>query len=553
MNASAKPRVDLSERSADIQFSASGALVLKGLDDMHIKVKEDDRSLDGSFGVTSAGGYGWSRSKYVRGKDQPGDSPLPWNLDDPREIWHKLVYLNRLGQGASGVVDKKIDAVSLELVAVKQVALNDAEAVKSIVAELNILKGNLANEGGHQLEGSIRNLVALYGCYFDRGTNQLCLVMEYCEGGSLQDLIDTGEPLSQENLVTIARDAFTGLWFIHAHGKIHRDIKPGNLLIDRIGRVKVADFGLAREVDNLQAETFAGTTTYMSPERLKGEPYSSAADVWGVGLSLLTAALGRFPIDVPEGQGYWFLYRALCEAEDPGRQIDRWLEAHREHLNAFGDPQGTHYPHGSPLVGGPGVMPVDRHDYVRAKFAPAQPWVPPVTGVCPALESALMYSPLLATDAFTAPFVQLLRSTLLREPASRASCQQLLSDPLLRDLQLEDEEAYYEPDAEDAGAGEDVDEEELDAIVEKVFDFLEKSRAVDLGGTYGQHFGGLPWAASEWRALGGHLWVPATKVQQKFQDSWLRRRGQLKLSSGSSAAAAGSSAAAADEDDGGLG
>ena len=95
----------------------------------------------------------------------------------------------------------------------KQVALHDAEAVKSIAAELSILNSNQADQGGHQLQGSIRNLVALYGYYFDRSSNQLCLVMEYCEGGSLQDLIDTGDRLSQETLVTIARDALAGMWF----------------------------------------------------------------------------------------------------------------------------------------------------------------------------------------------------------------------------------------------------------------------------------------------------------------------------------------------------
>ena len=392
------------------------------------------------------------------------------------------MYLNRLGQGASGVVDKKIDAVSLELVAVKQVALNDAEAVKSIVAELNILKGNPANEGGHQLEGSIRNLVALYGCYFDRGTNQLCLVMEYCEGGSPQDLIDTGEPPAGE-----PRDHRPG----RVHGAVvhprawedpprhqarqpaHRPHRP------RQGR-RLRPRGRGGQPPGRDP---AGTTTYMSPERLKGEPYSSAADVWGVGLSFVHGRPGR-PHRRARGPGHWFLYRALCEAEDPGRQIDRWLEAHREHLNAFGDPRARDHSHGS-LPSGARVMP----GTATTTCAPSSR--PPALGAAghgrlPGPESALMYSP------------RWPRTRSRRHSCSccgASSCGSRRAGPrasssrrtLLRDPQLEDEEAYYEPDAEDAGAGEDVDEEELDAIVEKVFDFLEKSRAVDLGGTYGQH------------------------------------------------------------------
>lgn len=144
--------------------------------------------------------------------------------------------------------------------------------------------------------------MALYGAYYDRRKGVVCLVMEYCEGGSLQDLIDVSEPLEEETTAAIAFDILQGLYFIHECESVHRDVKPQNMLIDKVGRMKVSDFGLTRELGNgsgrylagddnnlrtpvtpaggaarspmtagvgspQMARTFVGTTTYMSPER----------------------------------------------------------------------------------------------------------------------------------------------------------------------------------------------------------------------------------------------------------------------------------------------
>ena len=174
----------------------------------------------------------------------------------------------------------------------------------------------------------------------------------YCEGGCLQDFIDNSPGgLDEETIKYIAYDILQGLHFIHECESVHRDVKPQNMLIDKIGRMKVSDFGLTRELGNgsgrylagddrnlrtpttpaggaarspmasgvgspQMARTFVGTTTYMSPERLSGEPYGFSADVWGLGMSLLTAGLGRFPIKYSKDQGYWHLLNLLCGTED---------------------------------------------------------------------------------------------------------------------------------------------------------------------------------------------------------------------------------------------
>jgi serine/threonine protein kinase len=99
-------------------------------------------------------------------------------------------------------------------------------------------------------------------------------------------------------LANVAHDLFNALAFLHSNNIIHRDVKPANVLISRSGVAKLSDFGIVSDMDlkpSVLASTFVGTMSYMSPERLRGEPYSFAADVWGAGLTVAAFSLGRFP------------------------------------------------------------------------------------------------------------------------------------------------------------------------------------------------------------------------------------------------------------------
>lgn len=89
-----------------------------------------------------------------------------------------------------------------------------------------------------------------------------------------------------------------GLVYLYeAHRIMHRDIKPSNVLVNSRGMIKLCDFGVATETVNSVANTFVGTSTYMAPERIKGDAYTVKSDVWSVGLTVMESAIGRFPFD----------------------------------------------------------------------------------------------------------------------------------------------------------------------------------------------------------------------------------------------------------------
>nr|WP_329280268.1 protein kinase [Streptomyces sp. NBC_00691] len=137
---------------------------------------------------------------------------------------------------------------------------------------------------------------------FDFGTwdGKLFLVMELVEGDSLAGSPSEPLVLSAERVAVVAAHAAAGLAAAHRQGVVHRDIKPGNLLVDADGTVKLADFGIARFVDDPSAALtttgqIVGTGLYLAPERALGQPASSASDVYSLGCVLYQLLTGRPP------------------------------------------------------------------------------------------------------------------------------------------------------------------------------------------------------------------------------------------------------------------
>jgi len=139
------------------------------------------------------------------------------------------------------------------------------------------------------------NIVSYFGGGNEDG--QLFYVMERVDGGTVKELLESSGPLSWPVVVDIARQSCSALQCAHNHGVIHRDLKPGNLFLTRDARVKLGDFGIARDLHNAgltnQGLT-VGTHAYMSPEQITGdESLSGKADLYAMGCCLFEMLTNR--------------------------------------------------------------------------------------------------------------------------------------------------------------------------------------------------------------------------------------------------------------------
>lgn len=127
--------------------------------------------------------------------------------------------------------------------------------------------------------------------------------MEYVHGTSLKDLIynGSGEGLPVPDAIRVLQDIVEGIAHAHSKGVIHRDLKPDNILVSKLGEVKIADFGIARSIwqDHGLTKTggAVGTPYYMAPEQLRGEPVDHRADVYAIGIIAFELIAGRRPFD----------------------------------------------------------------------------------------------------------------------------------------------------------------------------------------------------------------------------------------------------------------
>jgi serine/threonine-protein kinase len=142
------------------------------------------------------------------------------------------------------------------------------------------------------------NVVQVYDFGTDDGSGRQFIAMEYVEGSSCAELLRDQGRLRPDEVVEICAQACRGLDYAHRNGVIHRDIKPGNILRNPEGIIKIADFGIAKAADDsdiTRVGSVIGTAAYLSPEQARGEPAGPPSDLYALGVVAYQLVTGRLP------------------------------------------------------------------------------------------------------------------------------------------------------------------------------------------------------------------------------------------------------------------
>ncbi|MEO0494083.1 MAG: PASTA domain-containing protein [Actinomycetota bacterium] len=213
---------------------------------------------------------------------------IPLDGDVGRVLGGRYRLLVPIGAGASARVYLADDITLRRRVAVKVLH-------EGLADDANFLRRFRAEA---QSAASLNNPHVL-GVY-DWGQEDVpYLVTEYLGGGSVRSMLDAGNRLSPSQALLVGLEAARGLEYAHGRDLVHRDIKPANLLFDEEGRLRIADFGLARAIAEAgwteEEGSLVGTARYAAPEQARGERVGPAADVFALALVLNEAVSGEVP------------------------------------------------------------------------------------------------------------------------------------------------------------------------------------------------------------------------------------------------------------------
>ncbi|MGC9024619.1 MAG: protein kinase domain-containing protein, partial [Chloroflexia bacterium] len=226
----------------------------------------------------------------------------------------KYIILEEIGRGGMGAVYKARDVELDRIVAMKVLSpylVGEPHLVQRFMREAR-LAANLDHP----------NIVAIYDIGGEGG--YYYFVMKYLDGRSLKEIIAQRGPLPLDEVVSIVRQLASALDYAHQQNLIHRDVKPGNVIVGSDGHVTLTDFGLAKVVESMKltasGETL-GTLEYMSPEQARGEA-SPASDIYSLGVMTYEMLAGRLPF---QGSNQaTLLYQHLHEPPPP---LCRWNPA----------------------------------------------------------------------------------------------------------------------------------------------------------------------------------------------------------------------------------
>ena len=199
--------------------------------------------------------------------------------------------IEQIGKGAMGIVYKGRDPKLQRLTAIKTIRfIDDYDEDK-----VEKVKAYFYHEAEVVARLSHKNIVKIYDVGEDLDLSYLA--MEYLEGQSLEKYCREDNQLPVQQIVTIIAQVCDALEYAHNHGIIHRDIKPGNIMVLESGEVKVTDFGIARAAGSTKTRTgvIKGTPYYMSPEQASGKQLDGRADIFSLGVVFYHVLTGRMP------------------------------------------------------------------------------------------------------------------------------------------------------------------------------------------------------------------------------------------------------------------
>uniref|UniRef100_A0A671MPZ0 Dual specificity mitogen-activated protein kinase kinase 1 n=1 Tax=Sinocyclocheilus anshuiensis TaxID=1608454 RepID=A0A671MPZ0_9TELE len=286
-----------------------------------------------------------------------------------------------LGAGNGGVVFKVLHRPSGFIMARKLIHLEIKPAIRNqIIRELQVL---------HECNSPY--IVGFYGAFYSDGEISIC--MENMDGGSLDQCLKKAGKIPEQILGKVSIAVIKGLSYLREKHKImHRDVKPSNILVNSRGEIKLCDFGVSGQLIDSMANSFVGTRSYMSPERLQGTHYSVQSDIWSMGLSLVEMAIGRFPIPPPDAKELEQIF---------GQPLE-------------GDPSCLCYP----VAFGPDSRPpmaiFELLDYIVNEPPPKLPSI------------------------FGAEFQDFVNKCLIKNPAERADLKQLMVHPFIKNSEAEE-------------------------------------------------------------------------------------------------------------------
>src|SRR5438552_1902406 len=229
----------------------------------------------------------------------PSVPPLPLSSSDPigggrfvpgQIVAERYRIVALAGRGGMGEVYRAEDLKLSQIVAIKflpQSLSQDAGALARFHSEVRVAR--------HVSHPNVCRM-------FDIGDAEgiTFLTMEYVDGEDLASLVRRIGRLSPDKATEIARQICAGLAAAHERGVIHRDLKPGNVMLDGAGKIRITDFGLAGIAATIQgAEVRAGTPAYMAPEQLAGREVSARSDIYSLGLLLYEILTGKRAFEVP--------------------------------------------------------------------------------------------------------------------------------------------------------------------------------------------------------------------------------------------------------------